>query len=727
MPNSAKLMKTDHKWVATCAKGLEPYLAKEITDIGGEVLDTSTGAIRFSGDEKVGYSACLWSRVANQVLLPFWHGEAESANDMFDQVLTHTWGDVMSVDQTFVIDVSNHKTEGFNKKYWAQKLKDAVVDWFVDDQDCRPSVDKANPDVTLHLFVSGSSVEVSISFSGDSLHKRGYRKEPFEGSLKENLASSLLLAAGWDASQPTLMDPMCGSGSFLIEAAMISYDIAPGLYRRDWGFKGWKGFDDTLWGQLVQDAMLRRDTALSAAEVTLIGYDSCKETIKKARRNIQGAGLEDIIRVEVKEFARFHKPSDISAQPGLVIINPPYGERLGEAELLFYTYRALGNKFRDHFKGWNFGIISSDIVLLDQVKLPYDGQLRVFNGPIQCYFRYGEVASDAQSKNTDALRAVLETNTFQTHERISIDLANRLIKNVKKLKKWALKNELECFRIYDADMPEFNFVVDVYGQHIHIQEYAAPKSIPDETAKKRLDLGVETIKRVFRINFKHLFIKVKRRQKGKEQYQKLTSKGELHEVKEHNAHLLVNLSDYVDTGVFLDHRIIRQKIFELAAGKRFLNLFAYTGTASIFAALGGAKSTTTVDLSPTYIAWAKKNFALNGFSEQGHQFFQQDCISWLHKCNRTYDLVFVDPPTFSNSKRVYQDFNVQKDHADVLEAVHGQLEPNGVVIFSNNFQGFELDERVGKLFSVKNISKPSIPLDFGRRPKIHQCWMLTRL
>lgn len=727
MPKNSNLMKSDYKWVATCAKGLEPHLSEEIIALGGSITDTSNGAVRFSGSEAVGYSVCLWSRVANHVLLPFWCGEAESANALFDQVVTHPWGEVMSVDQTFVIDVSNHKSEGFNKKYWAQKLKDGIVDWFKEHQDVRPSVEKSRPDVPLHLFVSGESVEISFSFSGESLHKRGYRKASFEGSLKENLAASLLLAAGWDREQPALLDPMCGSGTFLIEAALVSFDIAPGLYRDYWGFKGWHGFDSSKWNQLLESAEQRRAHGIATSTTKIVGYDSCKDSLHKAQHNIRSAQLEDVIQIEKREFAAFRKSSDFTTQPGLVVVNPPYGERLGEAELLFYTYRALGNRFRSEFKGWKFGIICSDIVLLDQVKLPYDEQIRVFNGPIQCYFRHGEIATQGDSKNKEAVTALFETSTFQTHEKVSSDLANRLIKNVKKLKKWVFKNEIECVRIYDADIPEFNFTVDVYGQYLHIQEYAAPKSIPDETAKKRLDIGVETIKRVFRMNFKHLFIKVKRRQKGKEQYQKLTSKGELFEVAENRAQLLVNLSDYVDTGIFLDHRIIRNKIFELAKGKRFLNLFAYTGTASVFAALGGAKSTTTVDLSPTYIAWAKKNFALNGFSEQGHQFFQQDCLSWLHKCNRTYDLVFVDPPTFSNSKRVYQDFNVQKDHADVLEAVHGQLEPNGVVIFSNNFQGFELDARVKELFEVENISKPSIPMDYSRRPKIHQCWMLTRI
>ena len=386
---------------------------------------------------------------------------------------------------------------------------------------------------------------------------------------------------------------------------------------------------------------------------------------------------------------------------------------------------------RAEFGGWQFALLSSDIELLDQLRLPYEQHLKVFNGPLSCYFRCGKVGqADAQlvesQRYAEFIQSVFNTTSFVPTDRVSSDLANRVIKNLKKLKKWALAEDTQCFRIYDADLPEFNFSIDIYGRYLHIQEYAAPKSIPEQVAQQRLDMGVETVSKLFDLASKEMFVKTKRRQRGNTQYQKLSNQGKYYEIEEYGARILVNLSDYVDTGIFLDHRLVRKKIASLVEGKRFLNLFAYTGTATVSAALAGAKTSTTVDLSPTYIKWARKNMALNGFAEDNHYFVQQDCLTWLKKSKKQFDVIFIDPPTFSNSKRTQNVFNVQKDHVEILRLALARLEAGGIIVFSNNFRKFELDPDVHGMYQVEDITRQSIPQDFSRRPRIHQCWLLTR-
>lgn len=303
--------------------------------------------------------------------------------------------------------------------------------------------------------------------------------------------------------------------------------------------------------------------------------------------------------------------------------------------------------------------------------------------------------------------------------------ANRIKKNLARLKSWREWEGVSCFRVYDRDIPEYAVAVDVYEDWVHVQEYRAPKTIPEATAQRRLAQVMAVLPDTLKVPAERIVLKVRARQKGKTQYEKLATQQHFHEVHEGGARLLVNFTDYLDTGLFLDHRPIREWIQAHSRGKRFLNLFAYTGAASVHAALGGAIRSYTVDMSATYLDWAQRNFALNDIALDGkHEFEQADCTAWLKRGGPTYDLIFMDPPTFSNSKRMRGVFDVQRDHVFLIRAAMRRLAPGGTLIFSNNYRGFKLDAGALAEFAVEDITADTIPPDFARRPDIHCCFRI---
>jgi 23S rRNA (guanine2445-N2)-methyltransferase / 23S rRNA (guanine2069-N7)-methyltransferase len=444
----------------------------------------------------------------------------------------------------------------------------------------------------------------------------------------------------------------------------------------------------------------------------ILGYDADPVVVAAARQNIEKAGLAEKIRVRQGQLANLKRP----AAKGFLICNPPYGERLNEVDEAVQLYRALGRVARQEFAHWQVGIFIASPDFADRIGLSWQASHRLFNGPIACRLLCAEVAEQGAEQE---FQWQVAAETFQGE---GSEFANRLVKNLKKMLKWAQREGISCLRVYDRDLPEYNVTIDLYDKWIHVQEYAPPATIDPDLATSRFSLALTMIREVLGVRRDRIFIKTRKRQKGKEQYQKQGSRKKMYEVREGRCFFLVNFTDYLDTGLFLDHRIIRERIGQLAAGKRFLNLFAYTGTATIHAARGGAESTTTVDLSATYLSWARMNLALNGYGGPAHASIQEDCLKWLEDPRGQYDLIFVDPPTFSNTKKENRVFDVQRDHMRLLELAMRHLAPEGLLIFSTNFRKFILDESLGSRFAIRNISRDTIPLDFERNSRIHQCW-----
>ncbi len=320
-------------------------------------------------------------------------------------------------------------------------------------------------------------------------------------------------------------------------------------------------------------------------------------------------------------------------------------------------------------------------------------------------------------------------NTFNTGEQM---LANRLQKNLRTLGRWAQREQIQCYRLYDADIPEYALAIDIYEgkqRWVHAQEYQAPKQIAPEKTRRRLQEALHAIPETLDIPPQQLFLKVRKQQKGCAQYEKLASSGEFHEVLEAGNRFLVNFRDYLDTGLFLDHRITRGMLAKLAAGRDFLNLFAYTGSGSVYAASGGARTTTTVDMSKTYLDWAQRNMALNNFNGFAHRFIQANCLDWLDRASRKskrYGLIFLDPPSFSASKRMQGSFDVQRDYIKLVGTTARLLTDDGILVFSNNLRRFRMDSDAFPALHIRDISRKTLPKDFERNPRIHQCWEIRR-
>lgn len=705
------------QFFASCPKGFEDLLHKELKQLGIENIEDSFSGVPFSGELKDAYKACLWSRLASRILMPLSHFDASNEDELYKQVQQIDWSEHLHIDGTLAVNAQLINSTLNNSQYAALKVKDAIVDQFMARENERPSVDRDTPDIRIHLFINKDQAILSLDLSGEPLHKRGYRKSHVAAPMKENLAAAILNRAGWPNESGVLLDPMCGSGTLLIEATLMALNIAPGLRRKYYGFINWKGHNAELWNELKREAQQLRDLNINKISLDIKGYDESLDSIHAANFNIEAAGLENFISTEQRSVADCQEPD--SKASGLVVVNPPYGERLGEVRELGYLYSDIGDCWKQHFNGWVCALFTANIELAKQIGLRSHKNNTLYNGPIKCKLFHYKI--NKQKPESSSPKAIEKDNESKAM------IANRLKKNFKHLSKWARRNKVECYRVYDADLPEFSAAIDIYKDWIHVQEYQAPASIDLRKAKQRFKHIIDVIPSALNIDKNHMVIKQRQQQKGPSQYEKQANKGYEFTIEENNLQFVINLDDYLDTGLFLDHRDVRAGVRDMSEEKDILNLFAYTGSVSVYAAAGGAKSVTTIDMSNTYLEWAKKNFKLNGFNSDNYQFIKSDCVKWLKaqdSQSKTYDLIFLDPPTFSNSKSMDDVFDIQKDHAYLIKRCMKLLNLGGVLIFSNNFRKFKLDTQSLEDYSIENITKQTMPEDFKRNQKIHNCWLI---
>ena len=707
---------------ATTARGFEELLKSELTELGAQDAKVAQGGVHYWADDETLYRTLLWSRLSSRILLRIVQAKVFSDLDLYSAVVGVNWLDYFDEKVHFFVDFNGTNQEIRHTQFGAMRVKDGIVDYFERHGRARPNVDKEQPDIRIHAYLNRDDVVLSLDLSGDALHMRGYREDTGKAPLRETLAAAIVLRSGWQKGTP-LVDPMCGSGTLLIEAAQMEAQIAPQLYRLHWGFDFWQGHNQAAWEKVKEEAL-----ALAEAEKQrensphFYGFDLDHRVLQKAKQNAKNAGVAHLMQWQQGDVAAIKNPSPNLA--GTVICNPPYGERLGTTPALIALYSVFGQRLKQQFAGWNASIFSSEPSLLDCLRLRSHRQFKAKNGPLDCVQKNYHIAERTEQS---AVENALEFDrTSSVTSEVAVDFANRLQKNIKKIEKWAKQQGLDAYRLYDADLPEYNLAVDRYADHIVVQEYAAPKNIDENKARQRLLDAVNATLQVTGIETNKLILKVRQKQKGTNQYEKLANKGEYFYVNEYGAKLWVNLTDYLDTGLFLDHRLTRKMLGEMAQGKDFLNLFAYTGSATVHAALGKAKSTTTVDMSNTYLNWAEQNLLLNDIEGKQHKLIQADCLQWLEKCDRQFDLIFVDPPTFSNSKRMEDSWDVQRDHIKLMTNLKRILRPNSTIVFSNNKRGFKMDfaklEELG--LSAVEISHKTLPLDFERNKQIHNCWLV---
>lgn len=704
-------------YFATAARGFEEMLKSELEQICGAECKVAQGGVHFKTTQKGAYQALLHSRLASRILLPLVTTKIFSDLDLYASIVGFNWADLFDPRDTFYVDFNGTNREIRNTQFGAMRVKDGIVDYFERKGFARPTVDKDNADIRIHVYLDRENVVVSLDLSGDALHIRGYREETGKAPLRETLAAAIVLRSGWQKGT-LLLDPMCGSGTLLIEAAQMQADIAPQLYRKHWGFNAWKGHQQAEWKEVLDEAFakMQKNAENRPLAPNFFGFDLDHRVLAKAKQNAKNAGVAELIQWQQGDVAALKNPC--ADEKGTVICNPPYGERLGTTPALIALYSVFGQRLKQQFAGWNASIFSGEPELLNCLRLRSHRQFKVKNGPLDCLQKNYQIRERAASET--------EEIKFEQNAQVAPDFANRLAKNIKKIEKWAKQQGIDAYRLYDADLPEYNLAVDRYGDHIVVQEYQAPKNIDEQKARQRLLDAVSATLYVTGVETNKLVLKVRQKQKGTNQYEKLANKGHYFYVNEYGAKLWVNLTDYLDTGLFLDHRLTRKMVGEMAKGKTFLNLFAYTGSATIHAALNGAKSTTTVDMSNTYLNWAEQNLELNHLNLRQNRLFQGDCLQWLAECRERFEVIFVDPPTFSNSKRMEDSWDVQRDHIKLMSQLKRILTTDGVIVFSNNKRGFKMDfDGLAELgLQAENISHKTLPLDFERNPQIHNCWIV---
>jgi 23S rRNA (guanine2445-N2)-methyltransferase / 23S rRNA (guanine2069-N7)-methyltransferase len=717
---------------ATAAAGTADLLAAELAAFGGEDLREVRGGVYCTGTLEVAYRACLWSRVALRVLWPVAAFEAADEAALYAGIRGVDWSRHLAAEGTLLVDFTSHESGITHARFGAQRVKDAIVDQFREATGRRPSVDAEAPDLRINLRLDRQHAVASIDLAGDSLHRRGYRARQVAAPLKENLAAAILLRSGWPAlaaAGGAFVDPMCGSGTLPIEAALIAGDVAPGLLRERFGFSRWLGHDAACWQRLAIEAEQRRSRG-KLGPGRIFGFDRDAGAIAAAREAARRAGLDRCIEFRRSLLAEL---PDAPAPAGLLAVNPPYGERIGSETGLPELYELLGRRLREGYVGWQAAVFTGNPPLGRALGIEARRTHRMMNGPIECRLLRLDVSPERFERPRDPSRPPPFDAAAARARPGAQMFANRLAKNLRELSAWADRERIACYRLYDADMPEYAFAIDLYRsapaaearRWLLVQEYAAPATVDRDRARGRREEVLSVLGEATGVAPEAIYMRVRRPQKGKAQYEKLNEEGRFEVVEEGGLRFAVNFTDYLDTGLFLDHRLTRARVRELASGKRFLNLFAYTGTATVYAAAGGAASTRTVDLSNTYLDWTRRNLELNGFGGPRHVLERADCLEWVQRpILERFDLAFVDPPTFSNSKSMEREFDVQRDHAALLRRVLERLDPGGLLVFSTNHRRFRLDVEALGHVAVEDWSAATLPRDFARRPRQRQVFAI---
>lgn len=757
------------EFFASCLAGLEKPLAEELKSLGIERVRPLGGGVAFFSDAEGAYRACLWSRIASRIMMVLGRTNAGDADLLYAGAYDVAWEDVLASDATMAVRAHGSNDQLRNSRFTALKVKDAVVDRLRDRRGSRIDVDTESPRALIDVRIHERKATISLDFSGEALNRRAYLS-PDDGqdaALACSLAAGALALGGWDemssrqAASPVFVDPVCRDGIVLVEAAQVACDCAPGLSRSKWGFFGWTGFREDDWSALVADAERRFAAGIeriagagSAASgkaappdlsrVRFVGASNSSPSISKSRDHVRRAGLRSAISVESGDAATmpdlFKEHKMLRQARSMMVLSNL--DSLSRADAPAHV-QADESAF---VKACSLAPADARFVAIggQDVESRFgcapDEHAVVGKGRVQTTVDvYESAPAAALSVEVPDLSGGASRHV-EVLEATSGQFAARLRKTFKERRKWAKEQGITCYRIYDADLPDYAVAIDWYSgandargnDYLHIAEYAPPASIDEGKARRRFNDALVLAPAVCGVRSDHVFSKTRVRDKGGSQYRNAGGRSYAVSVEEGGYRFEVDLAGRLDTGLFLDHRVTREIIGQKAAGTRFLNLFAYTGTASVYAAGGGAVETTTVDLSQRYLDWAARNMRANGFSGQNHLFEKADVMRWITQARRSgkrYDLIFVDPPTFSNSKSMgKRTWDVQRDHVELLIGVVHLLAEGGEAVFSCNLRSFKPHladlERYG--VEIEDITAKTIPFDFSRTPKIHKCYLVRR-
>jgi len=702
---------------SSCAAGLEDLVCAEIKGWGGLVTESGRGFVRWTGPLESGYRCCLWSRFSSRLILQLAECEVQGADDLYEASASIAWEEHLSEQSSFAVDciVTGKQSAAVitNSMFGGLRVKDGLADRFREKTGRRPSVQPTRPDVQIYVQVDGTKAMLGIDLSGESLHRRGYRVAAGPAPLKENLAAAIVKLSGWDGTT-TLVDPMCGSATLLIEAALILADSAPGLGRSYFGLFGWSGHRVDLWEMLVAEALDREEAARELIWPKLVGYDADIGAVRAARKNIEQAGLEEQIAVEHLEIQQL---KNRFGQAGHIVCNPPYGERLADKQTVRYLYRFMGSRFHDEFGDWNITVFTAAPDYADQFRLSGASSHRLHNGPLACRLISGSPLSDPPGAESLVSGLASLTSVGDGSE-----LANRLKKNVKKLSSWATQHRLDCFRLYDRDLPQFNVAIDVFPSCFYITEFPAPSGKDSAQVDKRFNQVIHTVRDLFQVGRERVVI---RRGRGTSGAGKRAIKQKPHEVGEGPAVLLAHLPGNPGNGYDIDQRFVRSLIFELAGQGPFLSLFDTTGAAIVCACHGGAEKSVIAGLSTTEIPVVAKNLSRNGMAFENHPVIDEPAMAWLSRSRETFGLIFINLRRKTYGRGTSSSFDTLRDHHRLLKTALDRLAGGGSIILSTLVPSFRLDPALDAVCSSTDISRSLFPTDLPRTAKNFRCWRIT--
>lgn len=710
--------------IAACAFGLEAVVRRELDQMGIESTIGESGRVHFRGTMETVCQANLWLRAADRVLIRIAEFPCADFEALFDTTRDIAWGKMIPADGQFTVTGRSIKSTLTSVPANQRAVKKAMVDALLRDHSTEV-LPETGAAYKIDIAILKDIATLTIDTTGRSLHRRGYRIHISKAPLKETLAAAMVLLSFWKRDMP-LLDPFCGSGTIPIEAAMIGRNIAPGR-NREFACELWPGTD----AQIFAAARTAADEArLEPLAESIIGSDIDQRILKAARENAERVGVEGDIHFQAKSMDEVTSKKRF----GCLITNPPYGQRIGRDHDLEMLYQAMPDVFRK-LPTWSHFILTAFPNFERTIGRNADRRRKLYNGRIECtYFNFHgpkPITTKTESETETPYVHAAGKAAFGTLSEKAAHQAElfsvRLKKRAKHLRRWPTKRDITCMRIYERDVPEIPLIVDRYEDALHITEYERPHDRDPAQHGNWLDLMAATAAEALEIPKANVFLKSRLRQRGDTQHLKIADTKKRMEVREGGLKFLVNLADYVDTGLFLDHRVTRGMVRDAAKGTTFLNLFAYTGSFSVYAADGAAKQTTTVDLSRAYLDWARDNMHLNGFRGPEHQYIASDVGQFIsnHPHGEKYDLVVVDPPTFSNSKRTDNDFEVQRDAVPMLNNLLPLVRSGGVIYFSNNFRRFKFDQAAVNATEIHEISKQTVPEDFRNR-RIHRCWRIVK-
>lgn len=392
-------MEQEFELIAKTFMGLEPVLAEELTQLGANNVQIGRRMVSFTGDKEMMYRANFQLHTAIRVLKPIKHFKARSAEEVYDEVQKIKWDDILDVKKTFSVDSVVYSEEFRNSRFVTYKVKDAIVDWFREKLGTRPNISVSNPDIRLNIHIAEDKATLSLDSSGESLHRRGYRQEQVEAPLNEVLAAGMILMTGWKG-ECDLIDPMCGSGTIAIEAALIARNISPGVFRKQFAFEKWNDFDQELFDRIYNDDSQEREF-----EHHIYGYDIDMKAVNTAALNVRAAGMTKDITIAQKDFKDFEQP----AEKSIIVMNPPYGERISTPNLLG-TYKMIGERFKKAFAGNEAWVLSYREECFEQIGLKPSIKIPVFNGSLECEFRK-YVMFDGKMKDFRSEGGIVKTDS----------------------------------------------------------------------------------------------------------------------------------------------------------------------------------------------------------------------------------------------------------------------------------------------------------------------------